>query len=407
MKPARLRLLAAAVALAAAGACSVGAGTGTPAVQTAGGPVKVAVVDVLSGPSASLGVAVRNSVQLQVDQLNAGGGLLGRRVELVVADDELKPDKAGALTRQVLEDGAVRLLVGPSLAGLFLSARPAIAGARVPNCVAQMAADDLMAEAPFTFRNQESTASRIPSLLAYVQKGTQVRRLGLLTEGDAFGVGYDRQLLDEAGKFGLQYVGAASVPAAGDVRSLIQVMLQRGAEGVVLPDSPGAAGRVLQAIKQVNAQSRLRTFGLGGLGAYAFPQQAGDLAAGVVFVSTIQAYMSDVPDTAWPPLYRDLVRGVVSKFGRESNGVEIKGSAAAADCVVQWSRAVRNANSFDGPKVVKAWEMLDLPPAQNLLGVRETFSSTDHDAVPPDGLFVYQWGKTGAQWGLKQLAGPA
>jgi hypothetical protein len=48
-----------------------------------------------------------------------------------------------------------------------------------------------------------------------------------------------------------------------------------------------------------------------------------------------------------------------------------------------------------------------VPAAQSLVGVHEHFAPDDHDAVPVDGLFVYQWAKGADHWGLKQLVGPA
>ena len=73
---------------------------------------------------------------------------------------------------------------------------------------------------------------------------------------------------------------------------------------------------------------------------------------------------------------------------------------------MQWAKAVQAANGFDGTAVAKAWESLDVPAAESLLGVRERFAADDHDAVPADGLDVYQWVKNGDRWGLKQLTGP-
>ena len=112
----------------------------------------------------------------------------------------------------------------------------------------------------------------------------------------------------------------------------------------------------------------------------------------------------DLPEARWPAAYRDLFHKVTSRFGAAPAGVEMRGSAAAADCVAQWARAVQGANDFDGTRVARAWERLDVPAEQSLLGVRERFSPSDHDAVPPDGLFVYQWTRTGPRWGLKQLS---
>ena len=392
------------IGLAACGALpfhSGGAGIGRPP-----GPVKVAVVDVLSGPSAAWGTSVLNSVQVEIDELNAHGGLLGSRIELVSVDDEMRPDRAGEAARQLLADHSVKLLVGPSIAGLFLAAKPAITSTRTPNCVPLMAADDVMRDAPYSFRTQEQDRARIPALLDYVHRSTQLKKIGLITEGDAFGADYDRQLNELAPQNGLQYVGALSAGAT-DQKSVVQQMLQRGADAVVLSNNSATAARTLAAITQLKAGTKLRTLGFSGLASYAFPQQVGDAASGLTFVSTTQTYLSDVPKSRWLPAYRDFVDRLTGRYGLAANGVEMPGTPTAADCVFAWARAVQAANDFDGTRVARAWEALDLPAQQTRLGVREKFSPADHEAVALDGVAVYQWARSGSRWFLHQLVGPA
>jgi len=370
------------------------------------GPIKVALVDAFTGPAGSaLGPALQNSVQLEIDDLNAHGGLLGSQVGLVTADDQYDPATTPDAVRRLVADRAVHLVVGPSFAGIYVGAKPFIDGARMPNCLTSMAADDVMGRAPYSFRAQEPDRSHIPALLAYLQRGTVLRKIGLITDDDAVGQDADRQLSELAPKAGIQYVGAAFA-GTGDQKAQVQQLLKGGADSVLLSTSPATALRTLQAIKQANAGSRLRTYGFGAVGTYGFAQQAGDEAAGLVFVSTIQAYLSDLPEARWPPAYRTFVRAVLARYGPAGNGVEMKGVPAAADCVVQWARAVRAANDLDGGRVARAWEALDVPAAQSVLGVRERFGPGEHDAVPADSLFVYQWARARDRWTLKQLAGP-
>jgi branched-chain amino acid transport system substrate-binding protein len=404
----RLRLAAALCAALAAAGCMPLVGGGTAGPGGARGPVRVALVDVFSGtsPYASQGSYLQNSLQLEIDAMNAEGGLLGSKVELVTVDDQLNLARTSDAVRQVVADRSIRLLVGPSFAGLFLAAKPQVEQARLPNCLTTMAADDLMQGARHSFRAQPQDHASVPALLGYVQHGTQLKKIGLIAEEDGVGQSFDQQLSGQAAHFGLQYLGAAFATATGDQKAQVQQILRQGAEAVVLSNNPATATRTLQAIAALKVGGRLRTFGFGGLAGYAFPQQAGDAANGVVFTSTIQSYLSDVPEARWPSAYHDFVRKAQARFGLAPNGVEIKAVPAAADCIVQWARAVQAANDFGGDRVARAWERLDLPAAQSVLGVRERFSADDHDAVPPDAIAVYQWAKNGATWSLKQLVGP-
>jgi branched-chain amino acid transport system substrate-binding protein len=402
----RVSLAAACLLMSACGGLPfLGGGGGPSAVR---GPVKVALVDVFSGtsPYASQGSYLQNSVQIEIDALNAEGGLLGNQVQLVTADDQLDPTRTATVVKQLLADRSVRLLVGPSFAGLYLGAMPLVAQARVPNCLTSMAADDLMAGAPYSFRAQAQDQASVPTLLGYVQHGTQAKKIGLVAENDGIGQNHDAQLSDQAPRFGLQYVGAAFVAPTGDQKAQVQQMLKLGADAIVVSDNPATAAKTLQAIAALKATARLKALGFSGLNGYAFPLLAGDPANGLVFTSTIETYLSDVPDARWPPVYRDFVKKAQARFGAAPNGVEMKAVPAGADCILQWARAVQAANDFDGTRVAKAWETMDVPAAQSILGIREHFAPDDHDAVPPDALGVYQWVKNGTAWGLKQLIGP-
>lgn len=407
----RARLAAAALACLLLGACSTGglpfiggSDAGPGAFQ---GPVKVGLVDVFSGtsPSVAQSAYLLNAVQLQIDALNAQGGLLGVKVQLVTADDQLSQDKTSAAVSQLLADRSVRLLIGPSFAGLYLGARPLVDQAKIPNCLTNMAADDLMQDAPLTFRMQSLDRAAVPALLGYLQHATQIKKIGLIAEDDGVGDGYDQQLSDQASKFGLQYLGAAFV-GTGDQKAQVQQLLKQNADAVVLSGNPATAAKTLQAITALKATAKLKTLGFSGLSTYAFPQAAGDSANGLTFISTIQTYMSDVPEARWPPAYHDFVKRAQAKFGAAPNGVEVKANPAGAECVADWARSVQAANTFDGNLVAKAWSRLDVTPADSLLGVRERFTPDDHDAVPVDGLSVYQWTKLSDHWALKQLVGP-
>jgi ABC-type branched-subunit amino acid transport system substrate-binding protein len=276
----------------------------------------------------------------------------------------------------------------------------------VPNCLTNMAADDLMTGNRYAFRMHGQDHANVPTLLGYLQKGNVAKKVGLITENDGIGQDRDSQLSDQAGRFGLQYVGAAFVPPTGDQKAQVQQILKQNADAVILSDNPATAAKTLQAISALKATAKLKTFGFSGLSGYGFPVQAGDPANGLTFVSPTLTYLSDLPEARWPAAYHDFVKRAQAKFGAASNGVEMKALPAAAACVADWARAVQAAGTFDGVAVAKAWERQDVPAAQSLLGVRERFAPDDHDAVPLDGLGMYQWAKAGDRWILHQLVGP-
>ncbi len=89
-------------------------------------PVKIGFVAGLSGRAADLGISERNGVQLAVDDANAAGGIDGRKIVLIVHDDEQKTELTARAVAE-LADGGVEFVVGP------MTSSTAVAGAAVAN----------------------------------------------------------------------------------------------------------------------------------------------------------------------------------------------------------------------------------------------------------------------------------
>jgi branched-chain amino acid transport system substrate-binding protein len=81
--------------------------------------LKIGILTTLSGPPAALGTQQRNGFQLAVKTL--GGKLGGREVELVVQDDELKPDVAVGKAKALVERDKVDFVVGPIFSNILIA----------------------------------------------------------------------------------------------------------------------------------------------------------------------------------------------------------------------------------------------------------------------------------------------
>ena len=86
-----------------------------PAVSCAAGPLKIGVLAPLSGPFAAGGASFVQAATLAVEQANAEGGALGRRIEIVVSDTEGRVDVARSETLRLVSREGVNALVGAYL----------------------------------------------------------------------------------------------------------------------------------------------------------------------------------------------------------------------------------------------------------------------------------------------------
>src|SRR5919205_4394545 len=75
-------------------------------------PIKIGLVTALSGQSARAGEAITRGLQVAIDELNAKGGALGKKFELVRRDDEATPAKGVIAARELLFREKVAVLFG-------------------------------------------------------------------------------------------------------------------------------------------------------------------------------------------------------------------------------------------------------------------------------------------------------
>jgi branched-chain amino acid transport system substrate-binding protein len=85
------------------------------------GPIKLGVVFIMSGKMGGYGKHGMQAVQLAMDEINGQGGILGRKVEAIFADDELKVDKGVQITKKFITEDKVDFIIGPTSSGVALA----------------------------------------------------------------------------------------------------------------------------------------------------------------------------------------------------------------------------------------------------------------------------------------------
>ena len=76
------------------------------------GPIKVGIVDTYSGPPTTFTYDVRDAFKLAVDEINAKGGVVGRKIEFTTRDDKFKVDLAISAAKELIMNEKVDILVG-------------------------------------------------------------------------------------------------------------------------------------------------------------------------------------------------------------------------------------------------------------------------------------------------------
>ncbi|PYM87078.1 MAG: aliphatic amidase expression-regulating protein [Candidatus Rokuibacteriota bacterium] len=96
-----------------AAASTAALGLGLPLIVRAADPIKVGVLQPLSGGLENLGQQGVQGTQLAIEEANDAGGVLGRRLDLVIADDKTDPKTAVERTRELIQRDEVVAIFGP------------------------------------------------------------------------------------------------------------------------------------------------------------------------------------------------------------------------------------------------------------------------------------------------------
>ena len=98
-------------------------------------PYKIGTIQPLSGPGALGGKTALVGIEMAVDRINKSGGINGRPIALVVADDESKPDVARRKAEKLVEEDKIDVQVGGFLSNICLACMPVWEDARIVNII--------------------------------------------------------------------------------------------------------------------------------------------------------------------------------------------------------------------------------------------------------------------------------
>ncbi|EJE54385.1 ABC-type branched-chain amino acid transport system, periplasmic component [Acidovorax sp. CF316] len=136
-------------------------------------PVRIGVVGPFTGASADFGVPMLNGIRMAVDEINAGGGYLGRPLELVVKDDAANPDQGRKVSQDLLAEKVVAT-IGFCNTGVAMKAIDLFQEARSPLIVPCSSGTAVTAKYPpaesYIFRVQGRDALQAPFMVEDIVK---------------------------------------------------------------------------------------------------------------------------------------------------------------------------------------------------------------------------------------------
>jgi len=143
---------------------------------------------VLEGPASALGQGMRTGIQAAFDEINARGGVHGRKLKLISRDDGYEPDRAIAETRKLINEDKVFALIGPVGTPTSAAAQPIATAAKVPFIGAFTGAGFLRNPKLENVINlRASYGAETEAWIKHLTEDLKIKKIAIFYQDDAFG----------------------------------------------------------------------------------------------------------------------------------------------------------------------------------------------------------------------------
>lgn len=344
-------------------------------------PIKVAVITTLSGGSAQLGLQSRDGARLAVKQINADGGIDGRKIELKDYDGQLQPEVVvRSATRAASVDKAVAI-IGPHSTGEALALGPVSARLKIPFLTPSAATTEVTVDQPYAFRttvvNREMAAAVVDFAAAQGAK-----KPALLHDNGGFGVAFAKDLEAGLEESGLEAVSSQEFPVnATDMTAQIQKIKKAGADSVLFGCSGGNdAGLAYR--QMVDAGLKVPVYGSSCV------IQGDAVRVGGDAIQELPGIFAVVGFDNTKAKAKQFIEDYTEEFG-ESPTYEY--SSAAYDGVMMLAEALKKSKGEGGEKLKTALEeVTSYDPVDGKDGATAGFGPDKHDALSGDYLTPYK-----------------
>jgi branched-chain amino acid transport system substrate-binding protein len=160
-----------------------------------------------TGDLSSIVASLTAPVVMAVDEINGSGGVLGKPVTYTQGDEGNSPDTARAALKAMLEAGRVDAIMGPALSGSTLGILDDVRRARVLDCSGSNTSSVLSTASSGGYYFRTAPPNRLQGrALAKLVLEDGHEKVGVLTRGDSYGVGLEKQLARTLTKGGARVV---------------------------------------------------------------------------------------------------------------------------------------------------------------------------------------------------------
>jgi branched-chain amino acid transport system substrate-binding protein len=320
--------------------------------------VKLGLVAAMSGQSAKSGEAIVRGLSLAIDEINAGGGLLGKKVELIVRDDESNPAKGAVAARELVQREKVAALFGGLDTPVSLAIVPFANQNKVPFMGVWAAGTPITrngAAENYAFRVSAVDELVDKALVDYSIAKYQAKKPGMILINNPWGESNEKGLKAALAAKTIPYAGIEKFETNDvDVVPQLSRLKEAGADVLYLVANVAPSSQVVKSLDRMGWNVPIVSHW--GPAGGRFSELAGASAAKVHFIQTYSF------SGKLSPKGEAVLAALKKKYPEIKTLADVTpavGIANAYDAMHLTALAIAKAQSLEGAKVRQAFYAID------------------------------------------------
>jgi len=320
--------------------------------------IKIGEFASMTGKEATYGQASHKGTLLAVEEVNAAGGVLGKKLELILEDNQSKQGESVTIVKKFISRDKVIAVLGEVASSRSLEAAPICQNAKVPMITPSSTAPEVTAKGNYIFRVCFIDPFQGTVMAKFAKNTLKLRKVALLTSvSSAYSVGLARYFKETfAADGGTVVLEQKFAEGDKDFRAQLTAIKAAGVEGIFVPGYYSEAALICRQARDLGIM--LPLFGADGWESPEFVEIGGKAVEGTYFA------------THYSPENKDpIVAGFNDRFRKRWGNVSDTLTGLGYDSVMMLVDAIQRAGTTDGPKLRDA-----LATTKNFKGVTGTIT---------------------------------
>ena len=216
--------------------------------------IRIGFTPPITGVHAAGGSLQLKAIKLALKEINAAGGVNGKKIDLRIIDSQSTNPGALAALQKAVDQEKVLALVGCLYSTQVFATADAIKNYGIPTMVGATNVNITKQGNPWLFRCRPDDSIAAMAMVKYIKEDTKLTKIGLLHDADAFGTGGADQVEKGAKELGLTVVRREkTATAAKDFTAEILAMKNAGAQILVFYGHQEATAMLQRQIRQLGS----------------------------------------------------------------------------------------------------------------------------------------------------------